>query len=65
MSPARLLLGLLGLGVWGVGLWLFVAGSYVGGGLLILAGGLVIVIAASGGWGEFTEGLANWLYFWR
>jgi hypothetical protein len=31
----------------------------------ILAGGLLLVIAASGGWGEFVEGLTNWLYFWR
>jgi hypothetical protein len=58
-------LALFGLAVWAVGLWLFVGSSYVGGGLLILAGGLCLVIAASGGWDEFPEGLTNWLFFWR
>jgi hypothetical protein len=48
MSPKRWLLALLGVAIWAVGLWLFVDGAYVGGGLLILLGGLVLVIAASG-----------------
>lgn len=65
MSPKRWLLALLGVAIWAVGLWLFVDGAYVGGGLLILLGGLVLVIAASGGWSEVVEGLTNWLYFWR
>jgi hypothetical protein len=59
MSPKRWLLALLGVAIWAVGLWLFVDGAYVGGGLLILLGGLVLVIAASGGWSEFVEGLTN------
>lgn len=65
MSVVRWLLAAFGLAVWAVGLWLFVGGSYVGGGLLILTGGLCLVIAASGGWTDFLEGLANWLFFWR
>ena len=65
MSAKRWLMLLLSVAVWAVGLWLFVGGAYVAGGLLMLLGGLVLVVAASGGWTEFVEGLANWLYFWR
>lgn len=61
----RLLLVSVGVAVWGIGLWLFLGGSYVGGGALILAGGLILVIAASGGWTEFLGGLSNWILFWR
>ena len=65
MSPGRVLGVFLGVAVWAVGLWLFITSSYVGGGLLVLAGGLCLVMAVGGGWSDFFEGLANWLFFWR
>ncbi len=44
---------------------MLVGGSYALGGGLMVVGGLCLVIAASGGWTDFFEGLGNWLYFWR
>ena len=65
MSMRRWRLVALGFPVWGVGLYLLADGSWVLGGALMLLGGLFLVTAASGGWGEFWQGLSNWLYFWR
>ena len=65
MSITRRLLVVLGLALWCVAGYLMVIGShYVGGGLIVL-GALCLVIAASGGWAEFFEGMTNWLYFGR
>jgi hypothetical protein len=61
----RAVFAVVGVALWGIGLALFVGGSYVGGGALILAGGLLLVIAAAGGWGRFLDGLTSFLYFWR
>jgi len=65
MSMRQWRLVALGFPVWGVGLYLLADGSWVLGGALMLLGGLFLVIAASGGWVEFWQGLSNWLYFWR
>jgi hypothetical protein len=65
MSVRRWLLVLVGVGIWAFGIATFVGVSYVGGGVLVLAGGLCLVVAAAGGWSEFFEGLTNWLLFWR
>jgi hypothetical protein len=29
----------------------------------VLAGGVLVVVAVRGGWDDFFEGLAHWLYF--
>jgi hypothetical protein len=55
----------LGTAIWAVGLYLLVDGSYGLGGGLMIGGGLCLVIAASGGWTQFLEGLGNWLLFWQ
>ncbi len=65
MSMRQWLLVALGFPVWAVGLFLLADGSWVLGGALMLLGGLCLVIATSGGWGEFWQGLSNWLYVWR
>ncbi len=65
MSPVRWGFASVGLVLWGLGLWRFAAGGYVAGGLLMLVGGACVMVAASGGWTEFVEGVANWLAFWR
>lgn len=65
MSIAQRLLVAAGVAVWGAGLYVLANGTYgLGGGLMILVG-LCFVIAASGGWVDFFDGLTNWLYFWR
>jgi hypothetical protein len=48
--------------MWAYGLVRFVEGSEVFGGLLVLGGGLALVIALRGGWGQFWDGVVNWLY---
>ncbi len=60
---SRTVTGVLGLGIWAWGLTMFVGGDQGIGGAIMLGGGALIVIALQGGWGEFWEGLANWLYF--
>lgn len=65
MSLRRWLLVVVALVLWGVGMYLLFGGSYVLGGITLLTGGLFLVIAASGGFSDFVEGTANWLYFWR
>ncbi len=65
MSARRWLLAVVGLGLWAFGLYLLVGGNYIVGGGSMITGGLCIVVAASGGWTEFWDGLSNWLYFWR
>ncbi len=62
-SRVALVAGVLGLGIWAWGLTMFVGGDQGIGGAIMLGGGALIVIALQGGWGEFWEGLANWLYF--
>ena len=59
---SRVLTGLVGLGVWAWGLRMFVEGDEVVGGVVILGGGALIVIALQGGWSQWWEGLSNWLY---
>ncbi len=65
VSVRRWLLVVLAFMLWGVGMYVLIGGSYALGGGLIVMGGLCLVIAASGGWSEFVEGVSNWLYFWR
>ncbi len=65
VSVFRWLLVGLGFFVWVTGLYLLSSGSYPLGGGLVIAGGLCLVIAASGGWPQFVEGVTNWLFFWR
>jgi hypothetical protein len=69
MTPRGVLLVVVGLAIWGAGLWIFaldgLGGSYVGGGALILLGGLLLVVAARGGGDSFIDGLVNFVYFWR
>ncbi len=65
MSIARRLLVVTGFVVWGTAAYVLVKGNYVLGGGLIVLGALTLVIAASGGWTEFCEGLTNWLFFGR
>jgi hypothetical protein len=62
MSAGRVSLGLVGFAMWAYGLVRFLEGSEAVGGLLVLAGGLAFVIALRGGWGQFWEGVVNWLY---
>ena len=57
----RILLPGAGLATWGWGVWELVTGSYWGGGALILAGGLLLVIWAGGGLMRWREALADWL----
>jgi hypothetical protein len=58
---------LVGLGfiAWATGLYVLADGNYPLGGGLVIVGGLGFVVAASGGWTEFFQGVANWLFFWR
>ncbi len=65
MSIARRLLVVTGLVLWAMAVYVLVVGNYLLGGGLIVLGALCHVIAASGGWAEFFEGLTNWLYFGR
>lgn len=65
MSIARRLLVVVGVALWGIAAYLIVIGSYYLAGGIIVLGALCLVIAASGGWAEFFEGLTNWLYFGR
>lgn len=65
MSVWRWLLVVVAFVLWGVGMYVLIGGSYVLGGALIVMGGLCLVIAASGGWSDFLDGVLNWLYFWR
>ncbi|MDP8908748.1 MAG: hypothetical protein M3N47_06445 [Chloroflexota bacterium] len=63
VSITRRLLVVLGVALWGIGAYLIVIASYYLAGGVIVLGALCLVIAASGGWAEFFEGLGNWLYF--
>jgi len=65
VSIARRLLVVTGFVIWGIAAYVLVRGNYVLSGGLIVLGALCLVIAASGGWTEFFEGLTNWLYFGR
>lgn len=65
MSIARRVLVVIGLGLWFIAVYLIVIGSYYLAGGFIVLGALCLLIAASGGWAEFFEGLTNWLYFGR
>ena len=65
MTVARWLLVVVGVVIWGSGLYLLADGAWELGGGLMLLGGMCIVIAASGGWSPFWEGVGNWVYFWR
>ncbi len=58
----RHLLFALALPLWAYGLVRFIGGEEILGGSLMLIGGLLVVVAASGGWGQFFEGLTNWLW---
>ena len=49
MSARRWLTLFVGLALWCVGFWLFLDNRYVLGGVLVLAGGLCGVVAASAG----------------
>ena len=62
---AQWLLVVVGLAIWGAGVWFVVGGAWALGGGLMILGGLCLVVAASGGWTDFFEALTNWLYFWR
>lgn len=65
MSIARRVLVVIGLVLWCIAGYLFITGSlFLAGGFVVL-GALCLVIAASGGWAEFFDGLTNWLYFGR
>ena len=59
MSIARRVLVVIGLGLWCIAVYLIVIGSYFLAGAFIVLGALCLVIAASGGWAEFFEGLTN------
>lgn len=65
MSIARRLLVVVGVALWCAAGYLIAIGSYYIGGGFIVLGALCLVIASSGGWAEFFEGLTNWLYFGR
>jgi len=58
----RILTGLLAVITWATGVVLFVQGDELLGAALVLAGGLLFVLAAGGGWSHFWEGVANWLH---
>ena len=47
--------------VWAWGVGLFVNGSYWGGGALIFAGCLLLMLWAGGGWRWFRAALEEWL----
>ncbi len=65
VSIARPVLVVIGVALWCIAVYLIVIGSYYLAGGFIVLGALCLVIAASGGWAEFFEGLTNWLYFGR
>ena len=65
LALVRWLLLVVGIALWAGDLAWFIVGSDVGGGALVLAGGLCLVITAAGGWDQFWGGLLNWLLFWR
>jgi hypothetical protein len=65
VSITRRLLVVVGLALWCIAAHLIAIGSYYVGGGVIILGALCLVVAASGGWAEFFEGLTNWLFFGR
>ena len=65
MSIAGRLLVVVGVALWCIAAYLIAIGSYYVGGGVIILGALCLVIAASGGWTEFFEGVSNWLFFGR
>lgn len=58
----RILTALVGVAVWAVGCVMFLGGDELVGGLVILVGGVLIIVAVQGGWSHFWEGLTNWLW---
>ena len=65
MSLWRRLLVVVAFGLWGVGMYVLVMGSHLVGGVLLLAGGMCLVLAATHGWSDPVGGASDWLYFWR